>query len=137
MTGTDRVNVSIDVPDLTSGLRFYGRVFGFTETARPFATMAILDAGNTTLCMHEMPAGTKPTPAAAPARSYDRHWTPVHLGMHVVELDPILELIREEGGRIEREFRSEGPRPAAFCSDPFGHGFCAIVVSPDKAQSGE
>lgn len=137
MTGTDRVNVSIDVPDLTSGLRLYGRVFGFTETARPFATMAILDAGNTTLCMHEMPTGTKPTPAAAPARSYDRHWTPVQLDMHVVELDPILELIREEGGRIEREFRSEGPRPAAFCSDPFGHGFCVIAVSPDKAQSGE
>ncbi|WP_299364311.1 hypothetical protein [uncultured Paracoccus sp.] len=28
-------------------------------------------------------------------------------------------------------------RPAAFCSDPFGHGFCVIAASPDKAQSGE
>ena len=137
MTGAVTVNVSIDVPDLASSLRFYGRVFGFTETARPFLTMAILDAGNTTICMHDKPAGTKPTPATAPVRSYDRHWTPVHLDMHVAALDPILRLIREEGGSIEREFRSAGPRPVAFCSDPFGHGFCVIAASPDKAQSGE
>lgn len=109
MTGAVTVNASIDVPDLASGLRFYGRVFGFTETARPFPTMAIVDAGNTTLCMHEKPAGKKPTPAAAPARSYDRHWTPVHLDMHVAKLGPL----------------------------QVGHGFCVIATSPDKAQSGE
>lgn len=137
MTGGVTVNVSIDVPDLASGLRFYRHVFGSTETAHPFPTMAILAAGNTTICMHEKAAGTKPAPAAAPARNNDRHWTPVHLDMHVAALNPNLALIREEGGRIEREFRSGGPRPVAFCSNPFGHGFCVIAARPDSRESGE
>ena len=32
----------------------------------------------------------------------------------------------EQGGAIENEFRTQGPKPAAFCSDPFGNGFCVI-----------
>jgi catechol 2,3-dioxygenase-like lactoylglutathione lyase family enzyme len=44
------VNVSIDVPDLEAGLRFYASVFGFVETARPFPTMAIVDANAALTC---------------------------------------------------------------------------------------
>jgi catechol 2,3-dioxygenase-like lactoylglutathione lyase family enzyme len=32
-----------DVPNLEAGIAFYQAVCGFTEKARPFATMAILD----------------------------------------------------------------------------------------------
>jgi len=53
------VHFSIDVPELEAGLRFYGEVFGFAETARPFPTMAILDANNVSVCMHEKAAGSK------------------------------------------------------------------------------
>ena len=120
------VNVSIDVPDLAAGLRFYASVFGFAETARPFPTMAILDANNVTVCMHAKPAGSKSSAAGADVRRYERHWTPVHLDLHVREFDAALEKVRAEGGTIENEFRSEGPKPAAFCSDPFGNGFCVI-----------
>ena len=120
------VNVSIDVPDLEAGLRFYASVFGFAETARPFPTMAILDGNNVTVCMHAKPAGSRSSPAGADVRRYERHWTPVHLDLHVGEFDAALEKVRAEGGTIENEFRSEGPKPAAFCSDPFGNGFCVI-----------
>ena len=120
------VNVSIDVPDLEAGLRFYASVFGFAETARPFPTMAILDGNNVTVCMHAKPAGSRSSPAGADVRRYERHWTPVHLDLHVDEFDAALEKVRAEGGTIENEFRSEGPKPAAFCSDPFGNGFCVI-----------
>jgi len=120
------VNVSIDVPDLEAGLQFYAAVFGFAETARPFPTMAILDGNNVTVCMHAKPAGSRSSPAGADVRRYERHWTPVHLDLHVREFDAALEKVRAEGGTIENEFRSEGPKPAAFCSDPFGNGFCVI-----------
>lgn len=116
------VNVSIDVPDLEAGIRFYGRVFGFVEVSRPFPTMAILDAGNLTVCMHAKPAGSHSSPGGEP-RDYARHWTPVHLDLHVRDLDAVLARIREEGGAIEQEFRNQGPRQVAFCSDPFGSGF--------------
>jgi predicted enzyme related to lactoylglutathione lyase len=120
-----RVHVSIDVPDLDAGLAFYGAVFGFVEKARPFPAMAILDANNVTVCMHEKPAGTKSSPGG-PERCYDRHWTPVHLDLHVPDFDAALDRVRAAGGTIESEYRDQGPMPAAFCSDPFGNGFCVI-----------
>ena len=120
------VHLSIDVPNLESGLRFYGNVFGFREKARPFATMAILDANNLTVCMHEKATGTKSSPGGSDVRRYERHWTPVHIDVHVEDLDAALEKIRAEGGLVETEYRTEGPMPVAFCSDPFGNGFCVI-----------
>lgn len=124
------VHVSIDVPDLAAGLRFYGSVFGFVETARPFPAMAILDANNVTVCMHQKSAGTTPSPGSPDTRRYERHWTPVHLDLHVPDFDAALAKVRTEGGSIENEFRTQGPRPVAFCSDPFGNGFC--VLGPRK-----
>jgi predicted enzyme related to lactoylglutathione lyase len=120
------VHLSIDVPNLEAGLRFYGNVFGFREKARPFPTMAILDANNLTVCMHEKEARTKSSPGGSDVRRYERHWTPVHVDVHVEDLDAVLEKIRAEGGLVETEFRTEGPMPVAFCSDPFGHGLCVI-----------
>jgi predicted enzyme related to lactoylglutathione lyase len=120
------VHVSIDVPDLEAGLRFYGEVFGFAETARPFPTMAIVDANNVSVCMHQKAAGSRSSSAGAERRRYERHWTPVHLDLHVEDFDAVLTEVRAHGGTIENEFRTEGPKPAAFCSDPFGNGFCVI-----------
>ena len=119
------VHVSIDVPELEAGVAFYGAVFGFVETARPFPAMAILDANNVTVCMHQKPAGTKSSPRG-PERGYERHWTPVHLDLHVPDFDAALDRVRAAGGMIETEYRNQGPMPAAFCSDPFGNGFCVI-----------
>ncbi len=120
------VHFSIDVPELEAGLRFYRAVFGFVETARPFPTMAVLDGNNTTVCVHEKQAGSKSSSAGAERRRYERHWTPVHLDLHVEDFDVVLDKVRAEGGAIENEFRTQGPMPAAFCSDPFGNGFCVI-----------
>ena len=119
-------HVSIDVPDLVAGLSFYDAAFGFAEVARPFAAMAVLDAGGTTICLHEKPDGLASTPDSNDRRHYTRHWTTVHLDLHVPDLDRVLARIRAAGGLVEREFRGVGPKDVAFCSDPFGHGFCVI-----------
>lgn len=125
-----RVNVSIDVPELEAGLRFYGAVFGISETARPFPTMAVLDGGNVTICMHAKVAGSESSPGSGAERDYRRHWTPVHLDFHVAALNPVLARIEAQGGAIERVFKA-GPRPTAFCADPFGSGFCVIADALD------
>jgi predicted enzyme related to lactoylglutathione lyase len=120
------VHVSIDVPKLDDGIRFYGAVFGFVETARPFPAMAVLDANNVTVCLHEKASGTPSSTASTEKRHYDRHWTPVHLDFHVEDFDAVLKKVRAAGGTVEMEFRDQGPRPAGFCADPFGNGFCVI-----------
>lgn len=128
------VHVSIDVPDLAAGLRFYGAVFGFAEIARPFATMAVLDANNVTVCLHQKASGTKSSGGGAEPRRYERHWTPVHLDLHVPDLDVVLARVRAEGGAIEQEYRTQGPKPVAFCCDPFGNGFCVIGESASACR---
>jgi predicted enzyme related to lactoylglutathione lyase len=46
--------------------------------------------------------------------------------LHVPDFDAVLDMIRAQGGAIENEYRTQGPKLAAFCSDPFGNGFCVI-----------
>jgi predicted enzyme related to lactoylglutathione lyase len=121
-----KVHLSIDVPVLEDGLTFYSRVFGFIETARPFPTMAILDAGNLTVCMHQKATGSTSSPGSSDARRYQRHWTPVHMDLHVADFEDAVDKVRNAGGTVETEFRDQGPKPAAFCADPFGNGFCVI-----------
>ncbi|MEZ4403989.1 MAG: VOC family protein [Kofleriaceae bacterium] len=128
------VHVSIDVPELEAGLRFYQAVFGLIETARPFPTMAILDGNNLTVCIHQKAAGSRSSTTGDDQRRYDRHWTPVHLDLHVADLDPVLAQVRAAGGAIEHEYRTQGPRPTAFCSDPFGNGFCVIADAAQKIE---
>lgn len=125
-----QVNVSIDVPALDAGVAFYARVFGWREVTRPFATMAVVDAGNVTVCFHEKAAGSSPAAGADP-RGYQRHWTPVHLDVHVDDFEGTLGRAREAGALVEQTFTG-GPHPdTAFCSDPFGNGFC--VLGPRRA----
>ena len=119
-----RVHLSIDVPDLDAGVAFYTRVFGFNETARPFPTMAILDANNVTICVHEKKPGSRATPSEHTVRSYERHWTAVHADFHVTDFAGTLQRAEEAGAAVEQRFAT--PKQAAFCSDPFGNGFCII-----------
>lgn len=132
-SGRTRVHVSIDVPNLEEGLRFYRDVFGFIEKARPFPTMAVLDANNVNICMHEKATGTKPAKPSSETRHYERHWTPVHLDLHVEDFDGVLANVRAAGGAVETEFRNQGPKPVGFCSDPFGNGFCVLGDAALKA----
>ena len=47
------------------------------------------------------------------------------------DFDGVLESVRKAGGTVEMEFRNQGPRPAGFCADPFGNGFC-VIGEPHK-----
>ena len=124
-----RVNLSIDVPDLDAGLAFYQGVFGFPEVARPFASMAILQAENLTICVHAKGEGTRPTLAEGPVRTYSRHWTPVHIDVHVEDLDATLARAVALGATLEQSFRGGPHSDVVVCADPFGNGFCLLGPS--------
>ena len=125
MTGLT-ISVSIDVPSLADGIAFYGQAFGFEVGARPVPGVAVLKLGGATLCLLEKKEGTRPSPHTADMRRYERHWTPVHLDIHVPDLDAALTRAIAAGARQEQVFRNAEHGSAAFCSDPFGHGFCLI-----------
>jgi predicted enzyme related to lactoylglutathione lyase len=127
------MSVSVDVPNLEEGIAFYSQAFGFTKVAAPMPGVAVLKTGAATLCLLEKPAGTAPSPATSERRRYERHWTPVHLDVHVDDLKAALARALKAGARQEQVFEHPEHGSAAFCSDPFGHGFC-LLEEPKTAK---
>jgi catechol 2,3-dioxygenase-like lactoylglutathione lyase family enzyme len=125
--GSDmQYSVSIDVPRIDDGLRFYRDALGLSEIARPVATYVILACGDSRIGIIEKPAGSKPAPGADGVRRYQRHWTPVHIDFHVDDFDAFLERALSAGATCEQKFAGGDWPATAFCSDPFGNGFCVI-----------
>ena len=120
------VSVSIDVPDLAAGVRFYREAFGFEKVAEPFPGLAVLRAGDAEICILEKAAGSSPAPGSDDTRRYERHWTPVHMDLHVDDFDAALAKALAAGAKQEQLHRGAKHPSVAFCSDPFGHGFCLI-----------
>jgi predicted enzyme related to lactoylglutathione lyase len=121
-----KYSVTIDVPQLDEGLHFYRDALGLTEVARPIPTYVLLNCGDAQIGLIEKPAGTKPAKGADDVRRYERHWTPVHIDFHVDDLETVLAKVLNAGGKCEQKFEVGGRPPIAFCSDPFGNGFCIV-----------
>lgn len=120
------VSISIDVPSLAEGVAFYCAAFGLSKKAEPVPGVAILQGLEVEFCLLEKPVGSKPSPSTTDRRRFDRHWTPVHLDFHVDDLHAALEKVEALGAKREQVFEHPDHGAAAFCSDPFGHGFCLL-----------
>jgi predicted enzyme related to lactoylglutathione lyase len=119
-------SVSIDVPDIEAGLRFYRDALGWREIARPIPTYVILASGDARIGIIEKASGTRPAKGSDDTRRYDRHWTPVHIDFEVDDFEGALARTLDAGAICEQKFTVPGRPPIAFCSDPFGHGFCIV-----------
>jgi catechol 2,3-dioxygenase-like lactoylglutathione lyase family enzyme len=121
-----KYSVSIDVPVLDDGLAFYRGALGLIEVARPVPTYVILKCGDAQIGLIEKAAGSKPAQGSDDLRRYERHWTPVHIDFHVDDFEGVLARAVEAGAKIEQKFAGGSHPPIAFCSDPFGNGFCVL-----------
>ena len=119
-------SVSIDVPNLDAGLKFYRDALGLVEIAQPMPGYVILECGAGRLGLMEKAAGSLPAKGSDDIRHYARHWTPVHIDFHVKDYEICLQKLVDAGAEIEHRFDMAGRPPIAFCSDPFGHGFCLL-----------
>ena len=121
-----KYSVSIDVPLLDEGLRFYRYALGLSEIARPVATYVILKCGDSQIGLIEKSAGSNPAKGTDEVRRYERHWTPVHIDFHVDDFEAFLKKAINAGAKCEQKFEGGSRPPIAFCSDPFGNGFCVV-----------
>lgn len=125
-------SVSIDVPNLDKGIRFYGDVFGYVEAARPVEGYVVLKSGDLKIGLLEKAAGTKAAVGSDEVRHYERHWTPVHVDFRVEDFEETLEAALSAGAKCEQKFDGGNHPPIAFCSDPFGNGFCVLGTDPSE-----
>ena len=73
-----RVSICIDVPDLSAATAFYCDVLG-CSVVKEQASHNTLSAGGVTMQLLRKEAGTAATGNGTNARTYERHWTPLHL----------------------------------------------------------
>jgi len=59
-------------------------------------------------------------------RTYQRHWTPVHLDFVVDEIEVAVEQAVLAGALLEKPVQVFGWGKLALMADPFGHGFCFV-----------
>jgi predicted enzyme related to lactoylglutathione lyase len=118
------VLINIDVPDLESGLAFYGQAFGLVPRRRFGADGAELAGWPVPLFLLRKEAGS--IGARSQARSYERHWTPVHLDVVVDEIEDALARAVQAGAVVEQDVRTDRWGKIALLADPFGHGLCLI-----------
>jgi predicted enzyme related to lactoylglutathione lyase len=122
--------VSIDVPNLEDGLKFYRDALSLPEVTRPMPTYVLLQCGDARIGLIEKSAGSKPAKGSDDVRRYERHWTPVHIDFHVDDFDDFLTKAVNAGAICEQKYAIAGRPPIAFCSDPFGNGFCVLGALP-------
>lgn len=120
--------VNIDVDDLDAAVRFYTAAFGL-QVGRRFGEDGVeVLGGSSPIYLLHKPAGTAASPAAPQAqlRSYDRHWTPVHLDFVVTDIEQAVARATAAGAVLERPIGSSAWGRLALMADPFGNGFCFV-----------
>ena len=70
--------------------------------------------------------GTPASDTISQRRSYQRHWTPVHLDFVVDEIKSAVERAISAGARLEQPILTHKWGKLALMADPFGHGFCFV-----------
>jgi predicted enzyme related to lactoylglutathione lyase len=118
--------VNIDVDNLDVAETFYTSAFDLS-VGRRFGNSGVeLIGGSSPIYLLVKPAGTQAAGASGTTRSYDRHWTPVHMDIVVADIDLAVKKALKAGAVLERPVQSSAWGRLALMADPFGHGFCLV-----------
>lgn len=121
------VSICIDVSDLEQATVFYTQVLGCCVKSEK-ETHAELTVENSTIYLLEKPENSNALIEGVDSRRYKRHWTPVHLDFHLSDIEKAKNLLSEYGGSLEGEEKGDWGA-VAYCSDPFGNGFCILNIN--------
>ena len=118
--------INVDVDDLDKATHFYQTAFGL-KVGRRFAADGVELLGSSApIYLLVKVAGTAVSSSTPLRRSYDRHWTPVHLDFVVDEIESAVVRAVGAGARLESSISSHQWGRLALLVDPFGHGFCFV-----------
>jgi predicted enzyme related to lactoylglutathione lyase len=118
--------VNLDVGDLEKAVCFYTAAFGLKVGRRLGAFGIELLGGPAPIYLLVKAPGTPASNSAAQRRSYQRHWTPLHLDFVVEEIEAAVERAVAAGARLEQPITTHKWGKLALMADPFGHGFCFV-----------
>lgn len=118
--------INIDVDDLERAVEFYSSAFGL-QVGRRFGASGVEMLGSSApIYLLVKARGTPATRTTAQHRSYDHHWTPVHLDFVVDQIEPAVQKAVAAGAQLEKPIALHPWGRLALMADPFGHGFCFV-----------
>jgi predicted enzyme related to lactoylglutathione lyase len=118
--------INIDVDDLDKATRFYQAAFGL-KVGRRFGVDGVELLGSSApIYLLVKAAGSAISSSSPLRRSYERHWTPVHLDFVVDEIESAVGQAVDAGARLEGAISTHKWGRLALMVDPFGHGFCLL-----------
>ena len=121
-----RALINVDVDDLDKATHFYQTAFGL-KVGRRFGDDGVELLGSSAPIYLLVKAGGTAVSSSTPLRrSYDRHWTPVHLDFVVDEIESAVRRAVDAGARLESSISGHQWGRLALMVDPFGHGFCFV-----------
>jgi predicted enzyme related to lactoylglutathione lyase len=121
------VLINIDVDDLEKAVAFYRDAIGLRPGRRLFGRSVVEMLGaSSKIHLIAKPPGSSASLRAPLPRSYDRHWTPVHLDFEVTDIEGAVQRALAAGAKLEGKLQSFSWGRLATMSDPFGHGFCVL-----------
>lgn len=118
--------INIDVSDIKKATKFYVAAFGLKIGRRIDDDVIELLGFASPIFLLEKKDGSMPFEKATVPRSFQRHWTPIHLDIVVDSIEPAVEKAKAAGGIFESGIHSAPWGKIALFSDPFGNGFCLI-----------
>ena len=123
------LRICIDVDDLERGIAFFTAGLGLQLGRRLGNDWAELLGGTSPIDLLANAPGTPPLgDAHAQRRSYERHWTPVHLDFVVADIDAAAARLVAAGATLERPIQDRRWGRMASLADPFGHGLDLLEV---------
>jgi predicted enzyme related to lactoylglutathione lyase len=116
------MRICIDVDDMTRAVAFYADGLGL-QLGRRFGNdwVEILGAGSP-IDLLLNPSGSQPVKGNDAVRSYQRHWTPVHLDFVVDDIDAAIARLLAHGATLDAAVAERPYGRIAGLADPFGHG---------------
>jgi predicted enzyme related to lactoylglutathione lyase len=116
---------NIDVADVDAAREFFTAGLGFSMW-RQASESVVLVAVTLEIWLLSRTQNSCATPESSTSRTYKRHWTPIHHDIIVDDLHSALERAIRAGAIREGDIEADQQGSIAFCSDPFGNGFCLI-----------
>lgn len=116
------LRICIDVDDLERAIRFYTEGLGLRLGRRLKTDWVELLGAGSPIDLLVNPAGSRPLPGQALTRTYERHWTPVHLDFVVEDIDAAVRRLQSLGATLESPVADKPWGRIAGLADPFGHG---------------
>jgi predicted enzyme related to lactoylglutathione lyase len=122
------LRICVDVKDLERAIAFYRDGLGLEEGRRLGDKWAEMLGAPAAIDLLAEAAGSVPSPRVNAVRTYERHWTPVHLDFEVTDLDRAVEKAVTAGATVDHDIHDRPYGRIAVLADPFGNGFCLLEM---------